>query len=135
MATESVRMGGCMCGAVRYEVEGEPYQSGLCHCTKCRKLTGSIFSATANWRRSKFKMDGEISTYDKRSFCPICGSRLFFMLDDAVEVFIGTLDQAPNDIHPMVEVWTIRRESWLPAVPDVRLYDENEHAPSDQQLR
>ncbi len=129
MATESVRMGGCMCGAVRYEVEGEAYQSGLCHCTKCRKLTGSIFSATANWRRSKFKMDGEISTYDKRSFCPICGSRLFFMLDDAVEVFIGTLDQAPNDIHPMVEVWTIRRESWLPAVPDVRLYDENEHAP------
>jgi hypothetical protein len=129
MAMESVRTGGCACGAVRYEVEGEPYQSGLCHCTKCRKLTGSIFSATANWRRSKFKMDGEISIYDKRSFCPICGSRLFFMLDDAVEIFIGTLDQAPNDIHPMVEVWTIRREPWLPRVPDVRLYDENEHAP------
>ena len=129
MATESVRMGGCMCGAVRYEVEGEPYQSGLCHCTKCRKLTGSIFSATANWRRSKFKMDGEIGIYDKRSFCPICGSRLFFMLDDTVEVFIGTLDQAPNDIGPMVEVWTTRREPWLPSIPDVRLYDENEHAP------
>ncbi|GAA3096132.1 GFA family protein [Rhizobium viscosum] len=131
MAGETVRMGGCACGAVRYEVEGEPYQSGLCHCTKCRKLTGSIFSATANWRRSKFKMDGEISTFDKRSFCPICGSRLFFIFDDAVEVFLGTLDPAPNDIRPMVEVWTVRREPWLPAVPDVRLYDENEVAPSD----
>lgn len=129
MAMESVRTGGCACGAVRYEVEGEPYQSGLCHCTKCRKLTGSIFSATANWRRSKFKMDGEIGIYDKRSFCPICGSRLFFMLDDTVEVFIGTLDRAPNDIGPMVEVWTTRREPWLPSIPDVRLYDKNEHAP------
>jgi len=77
-------------------------------------------------------MDGEISTYDKRSFCPICGSRLFFMLDGAVEVFTGTLDQAPNDIEPMVEVWTVRRERWLPRVPGVRLYDEDEHALSDR---
>lgn len=132
MMAENVRMGGCACGAVRYEVEGEPYQSGLCHCTKCRKLTGSIFSATANWHRSRFRMDGEISTYDQRSFCPICGSRLFFIFGNAVEVFLGTLDDAPNDISPMVEVWTIRREPWLPPVPGARLYDENEQLPSDR---
>ncbi len=46
--SDKIRTGGCLCGAVRYEVSGEPYIAGLCHCTKCRKLTGSAFSATAN---------------------------------------------------------------------------------------
>ena len=125
MAAEVVRTGGCLCGAVRYEVRGEPYISGLCHCTTCRKLTGSQFSATANWRGAQFQMTGELKTYQRRSFCSTCGSRLFFLLKDGVEVFLGTLDEAPNDIAPTVEVWTIRREHWLPPVPGAILYDEN----------
>jgi len=70
-------------------------------------------------------MTGQLQTYKRRSFCPICGSRLFFLFDDGVEIFLGTLDQAPNDIKPMVEVWTIRREHWLAPVPVISRYDEN----------
>ena len=125
MAADIVRTGGCLCGAVRYEVRGEPYQSGLCHCTTCRKLTGSSFSATANWRSEQFQMTGALRTYERRSFCPNCGSRLFFLYEGGVEVFLGTLDLAPNDIKPMVEVWTIRREHWLPTVPGATSYSEN----------
>lgn len=125
MAADIVRTGGCLCGAVRYEVRGEPLQSGLCHCTTCRKLTGSSFSASANWRPDQFRMTGELRTYERRSFCPSCGSRLFYLYDDGVEIFLGSLDLAPNDIKPMVEVWTIRREHWLPPVPGVTPYSEN----------
>lgn len=125
MTADIVRTGRCLCGAVKYEVRGEPFQSGLCHCTICRKLTGSSFSATANWHSDQFRMTGELRTYERRSFCPNCGSRLFFLYDAGVEVFLGTLDAAPNDIKPMVEVWTIRREHWLPTVPGVALYSEN----------
>jgi hypothetical protein len=121
-----VRTGGCHCGAVRYELRGEPYVAGLCHCTICRKLTGSSFSATANWRRDQFTMSGELKTYARRSFCPNCGSRLFFLLKDGgAEVFLGTLDEAPYNIAPMLEVWTVRREHWLPEVPATRAFKEN----------
>ena len=126
VAVETIRRGGCLCGAVRYEVLGEPYQSGLCHCRTCRKLTGSAFSATANWRREQFLMTGKISTFEKRSFCPTCGSRLFFLLEDGVELFLGTLDEAPYAIKPAVEVWCIRREPWLAPVAGAATYDENE---------
>ena len=70
-------------------------------------------------------MTGDLRTFDRRSFCPTCGSRLFFLTDDEVEVSIGTLDAAPNGIRPMVEVWAIRREPWLPAVHGASSYDEN----------
>lgn len=123
---ERIRTGGCLCGAVRYEVRGEPYQAGWCHCATCRKLTGSPFSATANWRNDQFTMSGELKTFERRQFCPACGSRLFFLLADGVEVFLGTLDDAPNGIAPMVEVWTVRREPWLPALPDTPRHPHNE---------
>ncbi|MET3898753.1 hypothetical protein ABIB57_002705 [Devosia sp. UYZn731] len=125
MTVEVVRTGGCLCGAVRYEVRGEPYISGLCHCTICRKLTGSSFSATANWHRSQFHMTGELQTYEHRSFCPTCGSRLFYLFDEGLEVFLGPLDTAPNDIKPMLEVWTVRREHWLPPVSGAISYHDN----------
>ena len=40
MAAETIRTGGCQCGGVRYRLKGEPYKSGLCHCTDCRQVTG-----------------------------------------------------------------------------------------------
>jgi hypothetical protein len=123
---EITRTGGCLCGAVRYEVRGEPYQSGLCHCTTCRKLTGSSFSATANWHADQFTTSGAVQTYERRSFCPTCGSRLFFLFDGGVEIFLGTLDQAPNNLSPLVEVWTSRREYWIPAIAQATCYPENQ---------
>jgi hypothetical protein len=70
-------------------------------------------------------MTGELRTYERRQFCPNCGSRLFYLFDGGVEIFLGTLDPAPNGIKPMLEVWTIRREHWLPPVPGTTAYLEN----------
>lgn len=126
MPQELRREGGCLCRAVRYAVRGEPIRSGLCHCTTCRKLTGSIFSATATWNLDRVEISGELKTFGRRSFCPECGSRLFFLSETEAEVFLGTLDDAPNGIEPGVEVWAIRREPWLPDIPCAARHTRNE---------
>ena len=82
---ERERTGGCLCGSVRYVVRGEPYKSGLCHCTDCRQITGSAFLAYADWLPKKFEVSGNVSTYRGRSFCSVCGSRLFSRNDKQVE--------------------------------------------------
>ena len=117
-----VRYGGCRCGRVRYTVDGEPEKTGLCHCTDCRKETGSAFLAYADWPRSAFSVTGEYTTYEGRSFCPVCGTRLFHISDDHAEICIGSLDDAPAGLAPQVEGWCIRREPWLPELDGVPQY-------------
>lgn len=111
-----VRSGGCLCGNVRYHVSGEPLRSGLCHCADCRRESGSVFTAFAIWPRPAFEYEGDIATFSGRSFCPACGSRLFCLTEDKAEIRLGSLDDAPMEILPEYEVWTKRRESWLPAI-------------------
>ncbi|TIN28152.1 MAG: GFA family protein [Mesorhizobium sp.] len=108
-----IRRGGCLCGAVRYTVRDEPFQSGLCHCGDCRKVTGTSFLSFADWRPDQFESSGEVRTYDGRSFCPVCGSRVFNVSPHQVEIYLGTLDDAPNAIRPAAEIWVKRREPWL----------------------
>jgi hypothetical protein len=122
---DTVRRGGCRCGAVRYEVRGEPEKVGLCHCTDCRKETGSAFLAYADWPPEAFSSTGEYRTYSGRSFCPICGTRLFHVSDKHAEICIGSLDEAPTDLSPTREGWIKRREPWLLAIPGVSQHRED----------
>lgn len=119
------RSGGCSCGAVRYTVTGEPTIVGICHCTLCRKETGSVFMAYANWPLEAFAATGALKTFEGRSFCPECGSRLFSLQDDAVEIKIGTLDEAPTTLIPDEEIWVWRREKWLPALHGVGQHERD----------
>lgn len=59
-----------------------------------------------------------------RFFCPTCGSPVFSRTGPEVEVHLGTLD-APDQFVPGYELWTIRRESWLPPFPGTRLYPQD----------
>lgn len=120
--SETRRTGGCLCGALRYTVRGEPFKSGLCHCTDCRKITGSAFLHYADWRLHQFESSGAYQTYAGRSFCPNCGSHTFNLSDDKVEIHLGTLDDAPNAISPQVEGWCKRREPWLPILAGVPMF-------------
>src|ERR687883_99671 len=110
------RAGGCLCGAVRYTVRGEPFHVGRCHCADCRKESGSAFTVYAQWPRDAFELQGEPATFEGRSFCPRCGSRLVCLGDELVEIRIGSLDEAPFDLRPDAEIWIKRREPWLDAV-------------------
>jgi hypothetical protein len=112
-----VRRGGCSCGAVRFEVRGEPHVVGICHCLECRKATGAVAMTYADWPRSSFTLSGEAREYMGRSFCTTCGSRLFHLNPDRVEIIVGALDDAPSDLLPTREGWIKRREPWLAPVP------------------
>jgi hypothetical protein len=112
-----LRRGGCSCGAVRFELRGEPLVVGICHCLECRKATGAVAMVYADWPREAFTLSGEAREYVGRSFCVTCGSRLFHLQPSRVEVMLGALDEAPSDLSPTREGWLIRREPWLAAVP------------------
>jgi len=122
---DAVRLGGCLCGAVRYSVRGEPEHVGRCHCADCRKESGSAFTVYAQWPRSAFDLKGELATYDGRSFCGRCGSRLLCLDDDVVEIRLGSLDDAPFELEPEAEIWIKRREPWLHQIAGASQHDEN----------
>jgi hypothetical protein len=109
-----LRRGGCSCGAVRFEVRGEPDVVGICHCLECRMATGAVAMVYAKWPRVAFSSTGEAREYVGRSFCAICGSRLFHLNPTSVGVVVGALDDAPSDLVPTQEGWIKRREPWLP---------------------
>ena len=108
--------GGCLCGNVRVVASGEPYRVGICHCLDCRKHHGALFHASAIFPAEAVSVEGETRDYAGRHFCPRCGSSVFGRSGDEVEVNLGSLD-APDQFIPTYELWTIRRESWLPEIP------------------
>ena len=113
--------GGCLCGAVRFVASGRPYRVGLCHCLDCRKHHGALFHASAIFPDDAVTVDGETRDYAGRFFCPKCGSSVFSRSGDEIEVNLGSLD-ATDRLTPTYELWTSRRETWLPAFPVMHRY-------------
>ncbi len=93
--------GGCLCGAVRYRVEGGLREIHACHCSQCRRVTGhyGAFSACSN-DDLVFESNAGLAWYEsspgiRRGFCGKCGSTLFW--DDTsrpyVAIAAGSLDE------------------------------------------
>jgi hypothetical protein len=116
--------GGCLCGDVRIEATGRPYRVGMCHCLDCRKHHGSLFAASAIFPEDSVAIEGQTREYAGRHFCPRCGSSVFGRSGDEVEVNLGALDEIDR-LTPTYELWTIRRESWLPPFPTTRRYERD----------
>jgi hypothetical protein len=116
--------GGCLCGNVRLVATGRPYRVGICHCLDCRKHHGALFHSSAIFPQDSVTIEGETREFNGRHFCPRCGSSVFGRSGDEVEVNLGSLD-APNQLTPTYELWTIRRESWLPPFPVKHRYERD----------
>ena len=75
MASDRRTTGGCLCGAVRFVAEGEPYRVGLCHCLDCRKHGGAPFGAFAIFPAERVSFSGDTpatyasSAHGRRRFC------------------------------------------------------------------
>ena len=116
--------GGCLCGRVRFVASGRPYRVGLCHCLECRKHHGALFHASAIFPEDAVVIEGEVRDYKGRFFCPECGSSVFSRSGDEVEVNLGALDEI-DQFQPSYELWTIRREGWLPVFAGLRGYERD----------
>ncbi len=95
--------GGCLCGAVRYELTTEPHDVYHCHCSICRKCQGALYLAYATVPRASFRLlrgEEALATYRtspdlRRRFCGTCGSHVFGEMDnvpDEITFSVGTLD-------------------------------------------
>src|SRR5690606_4915709 len=98
-----VYLGGCLCGAVRYEVSGPLADVNYCHCGQCQKSTGHYYASTQTTTR-QFRLtatDGlkwyRSSDWAERGFCSHCGSPLFWRRVDSYEYsfLAGSLDGHP----------------------------------------
>jgi hypothetical protein len=80
------KTGGCLCGAVRFELKDEPKTYGACHCSMCRKFSGGIelglevAPGGIIWSGEENIATYESSEWAERGFCKICGSSLFWRL-------------------------------------------------------
>jgi len=128
--------GRCLCGAVRYEVDGDLGPIAFCHCAECRRASGSAFAANANVVKSEHRFSSgaaaiveyESSPGKFRAFCARCGSPLYSRTSAAPETLrirLGTLDQDPGG-RPRLHVWTSEKAAWfeindeipqIPAIP------------------
>jgi len=119
------RTGGCLCGAVRYVVRGEPTHVGRCHCGDCRKRSGSAFTIYGQWPHEAVELTGELADFRGDRFCGVCGSHVGLIEAEGIELSLGTLDEAPFELVPEAELWIKRREPWLPPVPGASQHEEN----------
>ena len=125
--------GGCFCGAVRYEADGEPYSRAVCHCTVCRRTTGAPMVAFFSLRRDDFRISGPLSEFRSsdhavRRFCSACGAQIVFddsRYPDELDIATCTLDD-PAAAPPEFHIWTSSQVAWvkladgLPAYPERR---------------
>lgn len=110
--TQDRKTGSCLCGAVRYEVNGPLKQVVACHCTMCRKQSGHHYATTSAWH-DHFTLTEErglkwyrSSDSSRRGFCAECGSVLFFETDGQGRIAIaaGTID-APTGLHIAAHIY------------------------------
>ncbi|MHB8473880.1 MAG: GFA family protein [Gammaproteobacteria bacterium] len=116
--------GGCLCGAIKYEISS-PFQFARnCHCSMCRKATGAAFATWAYVEVSNFRwVQGEeqLGRYQSspeitRTFCKVCGSTLQYVAkqasQDAFGLALGTVDGDPG-CKPMRHVMVGSKAPWF----------------------
>ena len=126
--------GGCACGAVRYEISGDPAIMLDCQCRQCQRDSGTGHQSHLTFLAAEVKVEGEATfwqtvgdggTKKRRGFCPTCGSSVFMTFPDRPDVFIVTpasLDD-PSRYRPQLVAWTAAGFGWDHIAPDLQKYD------------
>jgi len=118
--SNDVRQGGCRCGRVRFQAQGEPLLTMACHCTGCQHMTASAFSMTDAYPATAFKVTqgetaiGGLHGPTRHYFCDYCKSWTHTEpegLDDIVNVR-STLFDEPRTQRPFVEIFRTEGLPW-----------------------
>ncbi len=133
--SQTTLKGSCLCGTVKYEVSGEPTRFYHCHCTRCRKATGTghasnlfLQPGTLAWTSGEDQIRSFKVPEAKRftnQFCVTCGSRLPRQAagTDIVMIPAGSLDtEAP--IPPQARIFAGSRSQWSCAGDQVPVFPE-----------
>ena len=126
--------GGCQCGAVRYQVNGAPLNTYICHCRECQKQSASAFGISVLVHGADIIVtQGQVKTWQRPTdsghvldchFCPECGSRLFhgdLAGQDPVSIKGGSLDVMP-DLSGVDHIWVVRKAGGIAIPAGVRTY-------------
>jgi hypothetical protein len=125
--------GKCFCGAVAYTVPDEFLYAANCHCSNCRRTTGSAFKPFAGIEREKLLLAkghedltvfGEDDGNDTR--CKVCGSLVYSVVRDGahVHVAMGTLVDVPT-IRPNKHIFVGSKAPWFAITDGLPQFDEH----------
>jgi len=121
--TQSRFKGGCLCGALRWEADGEPAYMGHCYCADCRKASGSGFIPFMGFKADAVRFSGVTRQFASpaarggeavRNFCAACGGLVFggtVGKDDSFTIYAGSLDD-PALFRPRIAIFTRGRPEW-----------------------
>lgn len=125
--------GGCLCGAVRYEIDEEPLSVRACWCRVCQYLAGGGATVNVVFRNETLRVTGELQDYRSvadsgnvmhRRFCPRCATPVFSEAEARPHITIvraGTLDD-PAWGRPQSIIWAASAPDWAcfdPALPRI----------------
>ncbi len=135
----SILSGRCLCGGVRYVVADEFLYAANCHCSNCRRATGSAFKPFAGVERKKLRIaegDHSVMIFGDESsahdvHCKVCGSLLYSVVREGayVHVAMGTLVDDPA-IRPAMHIFVGSKAKWFTITDDLPQYDEHVTAQS-----
>jgi hypothetical protein len=132
-----VLAGKCFCGAVHYTVADEFLYAANCHCSDCRRTTGSAFKPFAGIEREKLTVTegtDKIMIYGEDdgndTHCKLCGSLLYSVVRAGafVHVAMGTLVDSPT-IRPAKHIFVGSKAPWFTITDDLPQYEG--HAPTE----
>jgi hypothetical protein len=122
--------GGCLCGAVRYQLKPPLRPAVACHCRQCRRTSGNYVNATAVARKNfaLSNSDGlkwyRSSPRAERGFCSECGSSLFWRADalDTISIMAGTID-GMTGLHTTAHICVADKGDYYDLNPSEPQYD------------
>ncbi len=115
--------GSCLCGGIRYEINGKLFDALNCHCSMCRKAQGVAFRSRARVRSADFRLlsGDHLLTFfasspgNHRGFCRVCGSPISSKFDADPSVFslpLGALDDDPG-VGPQMHGFVASKAPWF----------------------
>ena len=125
--------GRCSCGGIRFEISNDLGPIIYCHCSLCRRATGTAFATNASVRESEFRLttgrdllsEYESSPGSFRTFCSRCGSPVCGRIPAAglIRVRLGNLDGDPGG-RPVANIWVGSKAPWFTMTDSLQRFEE-----------
>ncbi len=129
--TETVRTGGCQCGAVRFRIKGQLGRPSICHCRMCQKQFGGFFGPLVTAKGEVEWLRDELAYFQSsiniaRGFCKQCGTPLTYKHPGGLEIAIGAFDDR-SDLAPQIQVNYGSRLPWVEQIFSAPIHDDPDY--------